>query len=167
MSAEQTGRPTEQEWALDLAEEVWTDDEPTAAEVDLMRRVLASDWLAAHIDQEREDARAEGMAAVAGVVRAMADRMAELGAAYRGTGRGNSYDVAAKSIHTGLPADATEALASLKAQWQAEALREAAHYYGVIWGTGLTTEEQVAAVLNHWAESGVGTPLARTPGGDS
>lgn len=38
-----------------------------------------------------------------------------------------------------------------------ETLREAAHWFGVIWGTGLTTEAQVADVLNRWAEHGIGS----------
>lgn len=40
-----------------------------------------------------------------------------------------------------------------------DALRQAAHHYGVIWGSGVTTEENVAMVLSWWADHGVGARI--------
>ena len=116
MSAEQNGRPTEQEWAEAQAE-----------------GGLAA--LRPLIDREREAARAEGMAAVAGPVLALiddlTDEIEELRAdlppqgpsrvahAYRTAGLSEARD----RLREAIPTDATEALAQFKAQWQAEALR--------------------------------------------
>jgi hypothetical protein len=53
-------------------------------------------------------------------------------------------------------AEVDEWVAALTAKAKAEALREAAYHFGVIWGSGVTTEESVANVLTLWAERGVG-----------
>lgn len=52
-----------------------------------------------------------------------------------------------------------DALTAARADGAREALLAAAYHFGVIWGSGATTEVQVAEVLTHWAEHGVGTRL--------
>ena len=54
---------------------------------------------------------------------------------------------------------ASPALARVIREREAEVLREAAHVYGVIWGSGETTEAQVGEVLTHWAAHGVGARM--------
>jgi len=92
MSAEQNGRPTEQEWAEAQAEGGLATLRPL-------------------IDREREAARAEGMVAVAESV------LATLSATEWG-GWGGSRRLTQR-LRAALPADATEALALLKAEaWE-------------------------------------------------
>lgn len=80
-------------------------------------------------ESAREAARAEGMAAVAGPVLALAEYI-DQHAATPECGDDNGYRcqecTTAAAIRDEIPTDAEEALARLKAQWQAEALRDAA-----------------------------------------
>ena len=126
MSANQTpGAPTEQEWRSAVTAFVCnvsnlpTPLQSPALGLDmspLINGVLRA--LRPLIAREREAAKAEGMAAVAVPVLAVAeeweaDEIEELW-------------VRAADVRAAIPTDATEALARLKAEWQAEALRKAA-----------------------------------------
>lgn len=56
----------------------------------------------------------------------------------------------------GHEAHVAEELAALIVEERSAVLREAAYHFGVIWGSGATTEERVGIVLSHWADHGVG-----------
>lgn len=124
MSAEQTpGRPAEQEWAEAILARLvtvsrlprWMQAPALGRDMTPLAELVAS-ALAPLIDREREAAKAEGMAAVAGPVLALADW----------TDTKTTGLIPLDRLHAAIPTDATEALARLKAQWQAEALRDGA-----------------------------------------
>jgi len=175
MSAEQTGRPVEQEWVgalhhspLQVQEGWWQCGE--CAWEDPERRISLTgyhaaarhqmDRIAPLIDREREGARAEGMAAVAGPVLAVADvltRDAE-GPHYSDgdVTRSNAYLSAARDLRAAIPTDATEALARLKAQWQADEQERIAQ--------AIEADTQTpSASTNHRAYAGHFARIARTP----
>lgn len=113
MSAEQApGAPTEQEWVEALSKSSMTPYEDGKG--GWLFRSATPEEQAAHlrplIAREREAARAEGVAAVAGPVLALAE-------SFDGT---VGFRGAATALRAAIPADATEALARLKAEASAE-----------------------------------------------
>lgn len=121
------GAPTEEEWAKAITRASW----PDGGHDGFPTRKVA-EMIAAHlrplIDREREAARAEGAASVAGPVLALADEWQS--AAQTRTPESLAHEASARALaarvlwesanalRAAIPADATEALARLKAEWQ-------------------------------------------------
>jgi len=115
-------RPSEQDWAEALAKRLQV---TTCHHDDVDMQHVCSECALVHmkpliialIAREREAAEAEGMAAVAGPVLAVLDAMGDPADPMFLHPQAASLLIQTRAA---IPSDATEALARLKAQWQAE-----------------------------------------------